>query len=70
MIIGLIVIFYLSSVFLTRSVMISSMKNYKVWYAPETWYLPLINLILVCVLLIRRIDLDKSSIYKWWTGGM
>ena len=68
MIIAMILI-YLSSVMITRSYMILSMKHYKNWYAPETWWIPLINLILVAAMAIRRIDLNKFSIYKWWTGG-
>lgn len=64
-----IILIYLSSVVITRSYMIFSIKHYKNWYPPETWFLPLINLILVSVMVIRRINLHKFSIYKWWTGG-
>ena len=64
-----IICFYLGSVWATRCYMIYSMKKYQNWYAPETWWLPLINLILVAVMVLRRIDLNKFSIYKWWTGG-
>jgi hypothetical protein len=64
-----IILIYLSSVMITRSYMILSMKHYKCWYAPGTWWLALINLILVAVMVLRRIDLNKFSIYKWWTGG-
>ena len=58
------ILIYLSSVMITRSYMIFSMKHYKIWYQPETWFLPLINLILVAKMVIRRIDLHKFSIYK------
>jgi hypothetical protein len=49
--------------------MVWSMNTRKWWYAPETWWLPLINLILVTIMIARFTDLSKNKIYRWWTGG-
>lgn len=70
MILGAIIIcFYLGSVWLTRCYMVWGMKTRKWWYAPETWWLPFFNLLLVFIMIIRFTDLSKNKIYQWWTGG-